>query len=242
MSRPLRTDESFFMPSAHRLLAHPAGRLARRHRLVLAAAAASLAAGTAAAGEAYLQIGLPGVGLGYAHPLNSWVGLRGDWVTLGSRDRNTLEEGITYTGRVKASRGALLADLYPFAGMFRFTLGATANQFKLELDASGSGSTINVGGTNYVLGPTDGLGVQIKFPITTPYVGFGWGHQAASGLRFALDVGASLGKAEVTVTPRGQLAQPAAQADVDRETAELRDGVGKVRALPQISFAVGYSF
>lgn len=215
-------------------------RRALRHAWPFVLVAAS--ALPAHAGEVYLQVGLPGVGLGYAQPLNDWLGVRGDFVTLGSRTKTTTEEGISYQADLKANRGALFADLYPFAGSFRFTLGATSNQYKINLDASGAGTTINVGGTNYVLGPGDGLGVEVKFPSTTPYVGFGWGHQTATGLRFSLDVGASIGKAKVAVTPRGQLAQPAAQADVDRETAELRDGVGKVKALPQLSFAIGYSF
>lgn len=206
------------------------------------AALGAFATVPACAGELYFQAGLPGVGIGYAHPLNEWMGVRGDFVTLGSRSETTTEEGIAYEGRIKANRGALFADIYPFAGGFRFTLGATSNQYKINLDASGAGNTINVGGTNYVLGPGDGLAVEVKYPSTTPYVGFGWGHQAASGLRFSLDIGASIGKAKLNVTPRGQLAQPAAQADVDRETAELRDGVGKVKALPQVSFAIGYSF
>jgi hypothetical protein len=228
----------------------PVARRALRHRPVAAtlssafgaAVLASFMAAPAQAGELYFQAGLPGVGIGYAQPLNSWLGVRGDFVTLGSRSETTTEEGIAYDARLKASRGALFADLYPFAGGFRFTLGATSNQYKINLDASGAGNTINVGGTNYVLGPGDGLAVEVKYPSTTPYVGLGWGHHAASGLRFSLDLGASIGKARLTVTPRGQLAQPAAQADVDRETAELREGVGKVRALPQLSFAIGYSF
>ncbi len=214
-----------------------------RHARHLALSLCLLAlAGAASAGEVYLQVGVPGVGMGYAHPLSPSFSLRGDYVTLGSRDKNAVEEGISYRGDIKASRGGVYADWYPFSGSFRFTAGATANQFKVHLDASGAGSTINVGGTNYVLGPADGLTVDVKFPSTTPYAGFGWGHQAASGLRFSLDLGASIGKARLTVTPRGQLAQPSAQADVDRETAELRDGVAKVKAIPQLSFAVGYSF
>lgn len=230
------------MPSSRhaRHAHHRAARRALRRALPFALVAACAA--PVHAGEVYLQIGLPGVGLGYAQPVSDWLGVRGDFVTLGSRSETTTEEGISYQAKLKANRGALFADLYPFAGGFRVTLGATSNQYKLNLDASGAGTTINVGGTNYVLGPADGLGVEVKFPSTTPYVGFGWGHQSASGLRFSLDLGASIGKAKVAVTPRGQLAQPAAQADVDRETAELRDGVGKVKALPQISFAIGYSF
>lgn len=222
----------------------PAHRAAARRALRRALPLALLAACTvpAQAGEVYVQIGLPGVGVGYAQPLNDWLGVRGDFVTLGSRSETATEEGITYQGKLKAGRGALFADLYPFSGGFRVTLGATSNQYKLTLDATGVGTTLNVGGTTYVLGPGDGFGVEVKFPSTTPYVGLGWGHQAASGLRFSLDIGASIGKAKIAVTPRGQLAQPAAQADVDRETAELRDGVGKMKALPQISFAIGYSF
>jgi len=229
------------MPVARRAL-RPRPVAASVSCMLCAAVLASLPAAPARAGELYFQAGLPGVGIGYAHPLNSWVGVRGDFVTLGSRSETTTEEGIAYDARLKASRGALFADLYPFAGGFRFTLGATSNRYKINLDASGAGTTINVGGTDYVLGPGDGLAVEVKYPSTTPYVGLGWGHHASSGLRFSLDLGASIGKARLTVTPRGQLAQPAAQADVDRETAELRDGVGKVKALPQISFAIGYSF
>jgi hypothetical protein len=214
----------------------------RIHRTLAAAALAAVTCTAAQAGEVYFQAGLPGVGIGYSQPLSGFFGVRGDFVTLGSRDRNTTEEGIAYQGKLKANRGALFADFYPLSGSFRISLGATSNQYKLTMDASGTGSTINVGGTNYVLGPGDGLGVEIKYPSTTPYVGIGWGHDSGSGFRFSFDLGASIGKAKVAVTPRGQLAQPAAQADVDRETAELRDGVGKAKVLPQISFAVGFSF
>lgn len=42
---------------------------------------------------------------------------------------------------------------------------------------------------------------------------------------------------------RGALAsEPDIQANLDKELAELRDGVGKVRAIPQLSVAIGYSF
>lgn len=221
------------MPAAHRL---PVSMAALGAALIL------LSAPAARAGEAYLLVGLPGVGLGYAHPLSPSLALRGDVVTLGNRSHDANEEGIDYQGRLKTGRGALFADWFPFAGSFRFSLGVTANQYRLDLDASGAGRTVNIGGTDYTLGAGDGFSAQVKFPGTTPYVGFGWGHGQGSGLRFSVDVGASLGKATVTAVGRGALANPSAQADIDRELAELRDGVGKFRVLPQLSFSLGLSF
>jgi hypothetical protein len=193
------------------------------------------------AGEVYGQVGLPGVGLGYAQPLNPSFTVRGDFVTLGSHEKTTTESGINYVGKLKASRVGVFGDWFPFSGVFRLTGGVTLNNFKFDLDASGSGGTLNVGGQTYG-NANDGLNVLIEFPKTTPYLGIGWGHQAATGMRFAADLGASIGRATVTAVGRGQLASPSAQADIDREMAELRDGVGKIRVLPQISVSVGYSF
>lgn len=215
------------------------------HRALPALAALSLAAvapQAATAGELYLLAGVPGVGLGYAHPLNPNFGLRVDYVTLGDRSERRTEEGIDYDAKLKTHRGGVYADWFPFAGSFRVSLGLTSNQYRLDLDASGAGRTINVGGTNYTLTSADGFTAQVKFPGTTPYVGIGWGHQAGSGLRFGFDLGASIGKAKLGASGRGQLATAQAQADIDRELAELRDGVGKLKAVPQLSVSLGWSF
>jgi hypothetical protein len=219
-------------------------RLFARTRLdrALLCATALLLAGASQAGELYGQVGLPGVGLGYAHPVSPAFTLRGDVVTLGNHRKTATESGIQYDGTLKANRVGLYGDWFPFNGVFRFTGGVTSNNYKLTLDASGAGGSLTVGNRTYATSAADGLNVQIQFPKTTPYLGLGWGHQQASGLRFAVDLGASIGRAKLTAVGRGVLADPAAQADIDAELAELRDGVGKVRVLPQISFALGYSF
>ncbi|MGY0196791.1 hypothetical protein ACWA7J_17120 [Leptothrix sp. BB-4] len=210
--------------------------------LALLVSAAGLA-GTAQAGEFYGQVGFPGAGIGYAQPLSDSVVLRADAVSLGSRSRQYTEEGITYQGTLKADRVAVFADWFPFGGVFRFTGGVASNKFDLTLDASGVGQTINVGNTNYTLGPGDGLTMQVKYPRTMPYLGVGWGHQPnVTGLRISFDVGALVGKPKVSATGRGQLANPSAQADIDRELAQVNDGIGKVSLLPQFSFSLGYSF
>lgn len=213
------------------------------HRLVAACALAVLGLSAAHAGEIYTGLGIPGVGLGYAQPLSERFTLRGDVFTLGSREKTTVESGINYAGQYKLHRAALLADWFPFAGSFRFTGGAAFNNYKLSLDANGAGGSITIGDRTYTTTAADGLNVQIKFPSTTPYLGIGWGHQSGTGLRFSADIGAAIGRATVTAVPRGQLAAQAdIQANIDKELVDLRDGVGKVRAVPQLSIGIGYSF
>jgi hypothetical protein len=100
-----------------------------------------------------------------------------------------------------------------------------------------------IGDRKYTTTAGDGINVHIKFPATTPYLGIGWGHQAGSGWRFSADLGAAIGTATVTATARGNLAQQSdIQANLDKELVDLRNGVGKVKLIPQISIGIGYSF
>lgn len=208
---------------------------------ILSAAALST---HAQAGELYTKLGVPGVMLGYSQPIGPLVGVRADYATIGTRKERRTEDGITYDGTLKADRAALLADWFPFAGSFRLTTGITSNQYKLDLLATGAGGSLTIGNNTYATTAQDQLRVQVKFPSSTPYVGLGWGHGSGSGsgLRFSFDIGAKIGKATVDYSLTGPLALRVSQADIDAELAELRDGVGKVRAVPQITFGLGYSF
>lgn len=212
------------------------------HTLLPLSTALVLSTGAAQAGEIYTKLGVPGVMLGYAQPLGPLFGLRADYATLGERSDRRTEDGITYDAKLKLNRAALLVDWFPMAGNFRLTGGVTSNQYKLDLLATGGGGSLTIGNTTYTTTAADQFRVQVKFPSSTPYVGFGWGHSSGSGLRFSLDVGAKIGKATVSYALSGPLAQQASQADIDAELAELRDGVGKIRAVPQLTLGLGYSF
>lgn len=189
----------------------------------------TLLATPARAGEVYANVGFPGVGLGYAHPIDSSLTLRGDFMTLGSREKSTTEEGINYTGKYRLHRVALFADWFPFEGSFRLTGGLSANNYKITLDASGAGGSLEIGDRTYTTTAADGITVEVKYPSVTPYLGIGWGHQSASGWRLSADIGALA-------------SQPDIQSNLDKETEQLRDGVGKVRMIPQLTFSVGYAF
>lgn len=129
----------------------------------------------AQAAEVCGSAGVPGVMLGLAQPFNEQFTLRADLASAGHQSRNSTEEGIAYTGRLTSGRVAVFGDGYPRGGGFRFTAGLSSNQYRIDLDASGAGRTVQVGDHHYTLGPGDGQAMQIRFPGTTPYLGIGWG-------------------------------------------------------------------
>lgn len=194
------------------------------------------------AAEVYTGIGTHGVMLGYAHALSPDFTLRGDFGTLGSRESTDREEGVDYNAKATYNRVGLFGDWFPFSGGFRFTGGVTFNNMKVDMVAQGNGNPITIGNNTYATDSTDRFNVRIEFPKTTPYLGIGYGHQLSSGWGFVFDLGASIGKAKVSETHSGTNFSQANQADIDAELAELRDGVGKVKAIPMIAIGFNYRF
>lgn len=215
-------------------------------RAVFAAGVLCTTALSAHAGEVYAGVGLPGLMLGYAQPLNSSFTLRGDWATLGSRNKRVNEEGISYDAKLAFNRLGVFADWF-ILGAVRLTAGVTFNNLTADLRAQGDGTTAYQFGNAppVVLTPADRLDVTITYPKSTPYVGLGYGHQMGSGWGFTFDLGASYGKARLGETHSGPTLGNSAlvtQADIDQEMAQLREGVGRIRYIPQVSLGVNYRF
>lgn len=215
----------------------------------LTTALMGLAAGGAAqAQEVYGGVGLFGAQVGYAYAVAPSVTVRGDYMTMGSRSKSTNESGTEYKANMKWNRTALLADWFPFeSSTFRLTGGATFNNVAFDLTAGGANTTVDIAGKPYTLAANDTLNIKIKMPSTTPYLGLGWGHkQSSKGWGFHADLGVSVGQFKVTETRTGGLAEGGAlgvkQTDVDAEMASVRDGVAKIKVLPQATLGVSYRF
>ena len=208
------------------------------------AVALAMGACTAYAAEIYTNIGLPGVMLGYAHAINPSFTVRGDLASLGNYNKDQTESGIDYKAKASFSRLGIFGDYFPFSGGFRLTGGLTVNNQKIDLtSAAQPGSQMTVGDQTVTLAADDRLYVAIKVPKATPYIGLGWGHQQANkGFGFVADIGATIGKAKLTVEATGPNLSTVSQADLDKETQELRDGVGKITFIPQISLGLNYRF
>ena len=210
-----------------------------RHLLTCAALAAC--GGHCVAGEIYLGAGLPGVMLGYAQPLSSNFTVRGDWATLGTRRKQSVEEGVNYDAELGFNRIGFFADWFYFGGL-RITGGLTFNNLTANFVAVGNGTPITIGNTPYTTNATDRFNVSIKYPKTTPYLGLGYGHQASTGFGFTFDAGVSFGKATVSETHSGDNLSLVSQSDIDLEMAQLREGVAKIKYIPQVSLGLNYRF
>lgn len=209
-------------------------------------AALALTLPLAHAGEVYVGVGFPLVQIGYAHSVNQQLGLRADIGTSGSFNKNGQEEGIDYKGKVNLHRAAVFADYFPFSGGFRLTGGLTFNNTELKLNSNlMPGQQVEIGDQTITTNGSEYLNVQVKMPTVMPYVGIGWGHQAReAGWGFVADLGVSVGKAKVSYDTNliEKSGGVVSQQDIDKEISELRDGVAKVRFLPQVTLGVSYRF
>jgi hypothetical protein len=262
MHRPSRLPHAAHSsPLAERSPVPPLSRLARLFRVplssrssfsplplagILATLLLAATPGGVLAGEPYVKVGLPGVVVGYAHSVNDQLGLRVDAGTTGRMSRDRTESGVPYRAQMKYDRVGLFGDYRPFGGRFRLTAGLTINDASAKLNSRFDGATpVTINETTITPSAADYFRARVKIPRLTPYFGIGWGHEPReSGLGFVADIGVSVGKAKVTVDQNLTENHPAliSQEDVDVETRELKDKVGKVRVLPHVAVGMSYRY
>ena len=211
---------------------------------------ALLASRPAAAVEAYAATGFPYALVGLAQPINASFALRADFGTIAHHGYSGSTSDNDFKGNIDYNRAALLGDWFVAGGGFRLSGGATFNQAKATMTASAHNGKISIGGTQYDA-PSSLYYVQsdLSFPKAAPYVGLGWGHHdAPAGLSFNFDLGASIGTAKATplkASPAlaSELAvNQAGAADLASENQDFQDTVRKFKAIPQLTFGVGYRF
>jgi len=216
----------------------------KRHALLAALAALSfLGNGTLHAQSSYVGLGLPGlISLGYAYPLSSSIGLRGEYAGGLSVNKDGNQDGVNVTGAFKASRLGAFADWFPLGGSFRLVGGLTFNDIRADFNAVGSGNASINGNTVNMTGET--YNVRLKFPDTTAYLGIGYGHQknAAKGLGFYADLGLMVGSFSADSSTSLVTNGKASQADVDAQTQKMRDALGGLSALPSASLGLTYRY
>ncbi|MEO5689989.1 MAG: hypothetical protein ABIR54_21740 [Burkholderiaceae bacterium] len=223
-----------------------------RHALAASALAAFglVAARPAAAVEVYAATGFPYALVGVAQAINPMFALRADFGTIAHHGYSGSTSDNDFKGNIDYNRAALLGDWFVAGGGFRLSGGATLNQAKATLKASAQNGKISIGGQQYDA-PSSLYYVQsdLSFPKAAPYIGLGWGHHdSPAGLSFNVDLGASIGSAKATplkASPAlaSELAvDQSGAADLAQENRDFQDTVHKFKAIPQLTFGVGYRF
>jgi hypothetical protein len=188
-----------------------------------------------------LKAGALGLGVEYTYQLNDRVafrgGLNGSQVGFDSE-----ESGIEYDFDIVWDSLSVAVDFHPLKSALRLTGGLLKNDNRLEA-VSRPTSNVTIGDTTYTPSQVGTLNGLVGFDGTAPFVGIGWDWSRSKRIfGMSLDLGVlSQGAPSVSLRGNGTLfGDPAFEADIDAETAELRDSLDDLDLVPYLT--VGFVF
>jgi len=164
-----------------------------------------------------------------------------------SLDQDGEESGIEYEGDLDLSNVGAFVDWHPFAGAFRVSGGwfATDNTLK-GVGKPGEGGTYDIGGFTFTEEEVGTLSANADLGSSAPFLGAGWvWGKADAGLAWSLDLGILFQDSpdiELNSTGGTLSGDPALQAALQEEEAELEDDVDKYDLYPVVSFGVSWRF
>jgi hypothetical protein len=213
--------------------------------------ATMLLAGNAAAEGFGLSANVSSLGLGLDLTKAFTPGINGRLgINTYKYDKSVTESGIDYNGSFKWQSAHLLADWYPYQGVFRTSIGLVYNNNKLSLSAKPSaGTTYTINGTTYTTTDIGSLNGEMTFNKSAPYLGIGWGNPVAQGKGwgFVADVGVLYqGAPKTTLNVNCTATTPGLcstlNGDVAAQNAKLTSDLNSFRWYPVLSVGASYQF
>ncbi|MCH8684725.1 hypothetical protein [Pedomonas mirosovicensis] len=153
-------------------------------------------------------------------------------------------DDVDYNGKLKLNSYGLMADVYPFRGKFRVSVGARLNDNHVRLRAT-PGEPVTIGNDVYTPEEIGTLRGNIETNRIAPMVTIGYAGRLATGWAFAIEAGALFhGSPEVgALTANGFLADhPEFQQDLRREIDEIEDEADDYKVWPVLQLSVSYRF
>jgi hypothetical protein len=192
-----------------------------------------------------LKLSTLGPGLEIQDKLTNYLGFRLGVNYLPFSASFTIED-VKYKTEFSWKSVSLLADLYPFGGIFRLTGGVCYNGNNVDISASPSES-VTIGNNTYSPSDIGSLSGSVDFKKLVPYAGLGWsGGRASSGeWTFSFDLGVLFqGAPSVNnLTASGLLgSDPAFNADLDIERDKIKDKMDPYQYYPVVALALAYHF
>jgi hypothetical protein len=203
--------------------------------------------GNVCAQEIFVQGGTQGVGLGAALNINSVLGLHADFNGLNFSHTFTVG-GNLYEDAVRLRQGGIYGDLFPWPNSgFRLTGGVQFTDDDLTAVSVPTNGMYAFNDRLYPAYPGESATAEVKYPRAMPYLGVGYGHQAAAkGLGFIADLGVAYGIPQVSYTLSPtllRLAGPAMSSDITATgLQQLKQKVSPYRWYPTLQVGMSYRF
>jgi len=184
-------------------------------------------------GTVYTQVGLSGLGIGYAKSISEDWALRGQYNYLPKRsftgDVGDFGSSALSQADIEWSSVALLADWYAGDG-FHLSAGAVSSNNKITLDV-----------INATVGTATGQSAHGEIKLSdsvAPYLGIGYlaKPKHASGFGFNFDLGVMFQNPKVT------LVSTAPASDTAAQLAKVQDAIDKLKVFPVMGLGISYSF
>lgn len=220
--------------------------IARKAACAMLAAAMLLVAGTAAAEEGSLSVGVSGGTLGISpevgYRFNRAFGVRANGGFF-NYDRSEDIDDVKYDGELKLKSVGVMADLYPFGGSFRISAGLRSNKNRIDLVTEEA--SVEIGDETYTQAQFGTLRGRVGFKKTAPAVSLGWGGKLKKGFTVGFEAGVVLqGSPRMSLTSTGGTLSDDEDflAELEQERRDAEDDADDFKLWPILQLHFKYRF
>lgn len=192
-----------------------------------------------------IKISTLGPGIEFQQRFGSTLGFRVGANYLPLTTNFTVDD-VRYKADFSWKNASLLADIYPFSGIFRITGGVFYNGNTVDVSGTPTGD-VQIGDHTYSSSDVGTITGSVDFKKIVPYAGIGWsGGRASSGdWTFAFDLGIMFqGSPSVSsLTASGGLASETNfSSDLEKERADIKDEMDSYQYYPVVALNLAYHF
>lgn len=188
--------------------------------------------------------GTLGLGLTLSVPIvPEWADAR-LLVNGGRITRHETTAGLHYRGRAHFRNAALLADFYPFGGLFHVTGGLYYDDNRVDLTGTPVNGAYTVNGYTVPAAAVGPIVGTIRYARFAPYLGLGVSNDARprAGFAYGVDLGVMWDRPTTTLNAPGAAYDPPLAAEIASVRAQIERQANRLRAYPVISVSLGYRF
>lgn len=190
-----------------------------------------------------MKAGVLGLGVEYSYALNEKIVFRGG-INGAKVGFDGVESGIDYEFDLDWDSISVAVDFHPARSPLRLTAGLLSNDNSLS-GVSRPADDVTIGGTVYTPAEVGTLRGEVAFDKTAPFAGIGWDWSRKKrpfGVSFDLGLVKQGAPSVMLAASGGLLDNPAFEADVAAEEAELRDSLGDLDLMPYATLGLVFRF